>query len=778
MGIFQQFPYSNFHEFNLDQIIKMMREIQDEWESTKTEWNSYKEFIDNYFANLNLDAETEKALRKMVMDGTLDPVIDPVIISAVAAWLADHITQPTSPAIDNSLTIAGAAADAKATGDAVANVKSFIGDTDTSFTWIDNGWINYGTGTVVESENYKYTDFVPVRENTKIRTNVNIAGNAGIAFYDINRNYISGYQAVTSGQMIRDLTVPNNAAYVRLSCFFNTATVDNAKISVIDIYQNILQNDARSRDNKTLCGDGSYTELSISIDPGVINAGGTIIADTGRHTNVLVNEGEKYLLVGDQISTWFSLGQMLYRGTRVKSIDAGRTGHIDAYYLTIPHGVDEIVVNGDHTDPIVFKKLSNNYAIQEYEWITLPINAEEGVISRTLETIATGHHIKVYVNPGERYKISGRGWTEYAPRYIFSNGTSVVSYDTTDVDQYFTDLDIIVPDNACIMYVNGNQAIGIKAIKYGRVGYDTKIKSFKDKTAVWFGTSIPQNTTYFEGADWSIPSYSGKLLNMKVINECYGASIAARGIFNKKTANDPYGWTGVSWYAVFRALGANLTEKNDLIDNYENKWYALLGGPDDPLYPGAKPQTLSETLRNEILSCSYENRLMPYLDGRKEMPDLFVFEHGYNDSQATVFSGISPDEHNLDRSLYSDVMYFYFQKIFEVNPQAKILVVSHYENTSAVGKKTFDAQKELAEYHSVYFCNVADNIAWSQRLVNTTGYWNNGIWIPSGGEARTITRLAQAIPDQIHPHTDKSGNAVKREAQIVADFIKNNINLD
>ena len=55
MGIFQQFPYSNFHEMNLDQIIKIMREMQDEWEATKAEWASYKDFIDNYFATLDVD---------------------------------------------------------------------------------------------------------------------------------------------------------------------------------------------------------------------------------------------------------------------------------------------------------------------------------------------------------------------------------------------------------------------------------------------------------------------------------------------------------------------------------------------------------------------------------------------------------------------------------------------------------------------------------------------------------------------------------------------------
>ena len=44
-----------------------------------------------------------------------DHIADPVS-GIVTDWLADHITQPTTPAIDSSLAVAGAAADAKAAG--------------------------------------------------------------------------------------------------------------------------------------------------------------------------------------------------------------------------------------------------------------------------------------------------------------------------------------------------------------------------------------------------------------------------------------------------------------------------------------------------------------------------------------------------------------------------------------------------------------------------------------------------------------------------------------
>ena len=98
-----------------------MREMQDEWSETKTEWASYKDYIDNYFANLDVSEEVLAALRAMAADGTLNVIMDPVIASETAEWLAEHIT-PTTPAVDSSLTIAGAAADAKAAGDAIRNL--------------------------------------------------------------------------------------------------------------------------------------------------------------------------------------------------------------------------------------------------------------------------------------------------------------------------------------------------------------------------------------------------------------------------------------------------------------------------------------------------------------------------------------------------------------------------------------------------------------------------------------------------------------------------------
>jgi len=47
---------------------------------------------------------------------------------AVTDYLGEHLTNPTNPPIDTSLKIAGAAADSKAVGDAIASLRFYINE--------------------------------------------------------------------------------------------------------------------------------------------------------------------------------------------------------------------------------------------------------------------------------------------------------------------------------------------------------------------------------------------------------------------------------------------------------------------------------------------------------------------------------------------------------------------------------------------------------------------------------------------------------------------------
>lgn len=145
MGVFRQFPYSNFHEMNMDEIIKIVKNLVEEWATYHAEWDAWmeeinddwseyqrvmdeawenmKSFINNYFDNLDVQNEINNKIISMVQSGEFDAIVSPYIPPEVTNWLAEHITQPVGVVIDDSLSVSGACADAKTTGDWLRDIS-------------------------------------------------------------------------------------------------------------------------------------------------------------------------------------------------------------------------------------------------------------------------------------------------------------------------------------------------------------------------------------------------------------------------------------------------------------------------------------------------------------------------------------------------------------------------------------------------------------------------------------------------------------------------------
>ena len=537
----------------------------------------------------------------------------------------------------------------------------------------------------------------------------------------------------------------------------------------------------------------------------MMNTAGNYVA-AGYHVELDVEAWQKYLISGLQLNSTYPLYTVKSGSRVIKRYTGTETNtRLTDVEVSIPDGCDKLIVNTTDRSALAIKFCRvKNPAFQENMWKYLDVEAQEGFMlpSGNINTsLGSSAHYKTFpVSANDQVRISGRRYSNLAgPAWLLLKNGSVVSYQTADNmpdsawsatdTQYYEDFQMTIPEGVDSVVVNCGRAKGGRCAVRSPRGAEPSVKNLNGKTAVVYGTSIFSNTMNFDGNVFSIPSYAGMLLGMDVINEAVGASIAARGNVSVETADDPYGWTGVSWYAVFRAMGKNLTECQDLIDNYESKWYAKIAGPDDPLYQGAKPQPpLAQQYIDEIRADSYENKLLPYLNGTKPMPDLFIFEHGHNDYwNDGEYGDLPADENNLNMSTFMGAMSFYIKKIFEANRNAKILIVSFYDGSESAtkhGAEIVEGQKKLAEYQNVYFCDLTVT-GWNQRLVTTTGYWseldaeqNGYYWIPSGGTERTITRRQYFIPDDLHPHLDASGRAVKQAGQILADFIKNNINLD
>ena len=103
----------------------------------------------------------------------------------------------------------------------VASVEKILADSNSTF---DNGYIVYSTGVLNSSTSYYATKYLDVRGLTKITLTVPVLAydttNAGIAFYDSNKDYVSGikYKVVSGSSNLYEtivIDVPSNVDYMR-----------------------------------------------------------------------------------------------------------------------------------------------------------------------------------------------------------------------------------------------------------------------------------------------------------------------------------------------------------------------------------------------------------------------------------------------------------------------------------------------------------------------------------------------------------------------------------
>ena len=95
MGIFRQFPYSNFHDMNLDWLIRSWLDYKAEmdlnFDNLSDAVNALKEYVENYFDNLDIQDEINNKIDEMVEDGTFEILLGRYLASASrASVFNDH----------------------------------------------------------------------------------------------------------------------------------------------------------------------------------------------------------------------------------------------------------------------------------------------------------------------------------------------------------------------------------------------------------------------------------------------------------------------------------------------------------------------------------------------------------------------------------------------------------------------------------------------------------------------------------------------------------------
>lgn len=147
-------PYTNFHELNQDWFLNEFNKVVEQWKAMQKNFdnlqdafNNLKSYMQDYFKNLDVQEKINNKLNAMINDGTLLNIILPTINNTTSNWLTTHITNPSNPPIDTSLSITGAAADSKVTGDNFKTLDDYI----KNIAFIGFQYINLETG-----KRYKY----------------------------------------------------------------------------------------------------------------------------------------------------------------------------------------------------------------------------------------------------------------------------------------------------------------------------------------------------------------------------------------------------------------------------------------------------------------------------------------------------------------------------------------------------------------------------------------------------------------------------------------------
>lgn len=95
-NFFDKYPYTDFHELNLDWVLSTMKQltadwvtyqqnlnsewsdVQHEWHDVNEAWIALKSYVENYFLNLDVQDEINTKLDAMVADGTFDSLLQPI----------------------------------------------------------------------------------------------------------------------------------------------------------------------------------------------------------------------------------------------------------------------------------------------------------------------------------------------------------------------------------------------------------------------------------------------------------------------------------------------------------------------------------------------------------------------------------------------------------------------------------------------------------------------------------------------------------------------------
>lgn len=330
---------------------------------------------------------------------------------------------------------------------------------------------------------------------------------------------------------------------------------------------------------------------------------------------------------------------------------------------------------------------------------------------------------------------------------------------SSDKASYFRSSSVV---NGYLKYMvdNSGSKTRIEKIDFCYQHLGEEKSRWNGKTILFIGTSIPGG---------GYPQIACEILGAKCINNAVGSSVL------RKALRDGGGFTqfdpSESDSNYCKAFTATKQEKESLFGNSNYNKY------------------------------SFEELLMPYLNGTNPMPDLFVIDYSSDDKTRTGkndpyfaqmntnSNAVLPADYQLapdgftaqkgvlfNRNSYTGAMSFIIDLIYQYNPFARIILIG-FQNEQ-LRARMCEAQRVVAAYWQLPILELSKKIGWSQRVITGSKEKFNIKYAPTYTTDNDVNVMRMWCPDGIHPSSNPTmlPNGYKESnyeiAKIVASFIE------
>ncbi len=560
--------------------------------------------------------------------------------------------------------------------------------------------------------------------------------------------------------------------------FWNGTSFDTGK--------KLSKNDYDDTDKTSVSSINQYITYPLTMVNGkYINFAGTgeAMSDIRCYTTI-INDGSKHFITSTiggsamKLLFFYDTNNNLI-STQYQGNDTGVNTPFTDLEIQFPNNCAYYKVNGFvASGGVILKKKQNMFSylgnVLSSNMVQTPTSDIEGKYpwnNASIHDDATKKYATYNILPTDILRISTAigGSAMWAVVYL-NSANQVVGYENKGRDgfvDFYNDYQLTIPVQATKMYLSGvvgqnynltKYTVFTKAVSTAQLSTEqeriTKLENgssnlLSGKIFLHFGTSIPEGGRY--------PTDGPESLGGVGINMAVGSSTA-------RISRADGSYNGLAYQNFMYALARKKSEIQTLIDTWDTIKGSLSNNP---------PDVLTDAEKTKMLACSYEYRLLPYLDGTKPMPDFFIFDHGRNDGYSNDLSVI-PAQRD-DRRYFIGAMNYLIDLILKYNKFARIAFVGHYENDLLT--PVSQAQEVLADYWGFPLLKLWEKTGFSQQIVQgSKSLWTQEPWSNyTNGQNTTldINRQRIYLPDGIHPHAEGADkNASKLLTKIYANFIK------